>query len=345
MASASTPANPTQTVLEQFQNAYAKGAAPGSSPVARDQVYTQYTDPRGNVSKFWVNQLGAPVRIVNAIEKVTTLRYTDARFPGLPTEVVMPTGLVTRSWYNARGLTDSTTVFAPYGDSRNATTRIDWHPSLAVATKITHPEGDADSLTYDANTANRLSQQPGNDTTRRVTYAYNGNQQLWKIQLPGTSGYTEFLYDATLGNLSRVSSPSGYQTRYLTDSIGRDTLAQSQITPADTTHWQAEHRVLNVMDRPMTVVVAGPAMNGAYAESTTVATTYNANGQPLTVTRSFTPDGGTYGGFTAATIGSLTTSWAYDSLSRVIAEYAPRRPADATVYRDSTVYDLASYPV
>lgn len=326
LGTASTPANLTQTVVQTFRNTYAIGSAPNSAAMPLDSVYTRYTDPRGNVSKFWLNSLGAPTKITNAIGQTTTLRYDDVRFPGLVTELVASNGLVTRAWYNARGLTDSTTVFAPYRDGRNATTKLQWDPLWRMATQITQPEGNFVTRQYDPATGNRQWEEPGTDANRRVNYTYDANQELWKIQLPGTSTFTELHYDATLRNLSEVISPLGFHTMYVTDVIGRDSVLTSPVDGAALT--QQRVTLYDIAGRDSVETSTGPAMNGAAQQTLTVVRNYDPEGHLLSLARTSSPD--------PAQIGTLTTAWRYDSLGRPVAEVAP----DLKV--DSTHYDLAS---
>lgn len=73
---------------------------------------------------------------------------------------------------------------------------------------------------------NRVWQQQGHDSSRRVHFRYYPSGQLRAVQAPGTSaGFAadSLAYD-TRGNLALTVSPAGFHTRFIRDRLGRDSV-------------------------------------------------------------------------------------------------------------------------
>src|SRR5690606_8692699 len=82
-------------------------------------------------------------------------------------------------------------------------------------------------------TGNRIWQQVGPDTVRRVYFDYYSNSKLLAaIRTPESTKPDSIYYD-TLGNVRRTRTPLGYVELIYRGAIGRDTLVYS---PVDTTH-------------------------------------------------------------------------------------------------------------
>lgn len=317
------------TIRQGFSAAEAAGWT-ASVPAA--VAYTAYDGPRTDVADhthFWVDRWGAPTRIRDALGSETSLTRGDARFPALVTRVDAPDGLATLAWYNARGNVDSTKVLDPLGDGRNAVTRYaydDAWPDFLARTVL--PTGEVTEADYDAQTGNRLWQQAGPSSTRRVHFGYNALGQVITIQEPGAANPTRLYYDAVMGNLEQVFTPLGHQTVYYADGFGRDTLVRTQIEGSLFTRQVTRYK-------PGTDLVEftrgdAPALNGAAAQAVEVTSHYDEEGNLRSLSRVPVPDdGGT---------GPVSTSWRYDIAGRRVAEV--NGPGV-----DSTFYDPAGNPV
>lgn len=341
----STPDGQGHTVSYHLQNAANVGMNPSSPPVPLDSVYTRYIGPRADLpdtTKFWLTSLGSPRRIVDPIGRVTLVRYTDPRFPGLATQTVAPTGLVTMAWYNARGLEDSTALLSPYGDGRNATTKYTWHTSWNFATQIVHPEGDLTNATYDATTGNEVSAQDARGSASQVTFGYGDDNAgrsarlltsatypaRWAGQSTATYAYQ---YDS-LGNLYQTVSPSDIRTRFIDDAVGRLMVTQHQLALFDYTNWQNDSVRYDLAGRVSREVLYAPARNAGtpYATPAQQAITIHqrdAEGNDTTVIQQSVPDTGH--------VGTIVRRWTYDNLGRARVTTAPDGQAETASFDEA----------
>jgi RHS repeat-associated protein len=314
-------------IVSTFRSAETQGL---TIAVDTAQVYTRLDGPRtdvGDTTNIWINRFGAPRRIRNALGNETTITRGDATWPALVTKVVAPNGQITAATYDGHGNPLTSTDSSTFLGGRYATTRNEWDPKWDFVTKIVPPENDSTVMSYDATTGNRLWQQDARGSTSRVTFRYystgSGSGLLEATQSP--LGFKDsVVYDA-LGNLLATKSPRGYWTNHYPDGIGRDTLIRS---PTDTTvtRFVRQHTTYNVMDRVLNSISAGDrAISGA--DSIVVASTFDPEGEPLSLGRTAAPD--------IAAIGTSTTQWRYDAAGRKVAEVS----ADGLV--DSTAYDPA----
>ncbi|HEX6912946.1 MAG TPA: hypothetical protein VF142_21230, partial [Longimicrobium sp.] len=317
------------TIRQAFSPAETAGYA---TAVPAASAYTLVDGPRTDVAdhtQFWLDRWGAPTRIRDALGGETRLARGDARFPALVTRVDAPNGLATLAWYNGRGNPDSTSVVNPLGDGRNAVTRYAWDdawPDFVARTVL--PTGEVSETDYDAATGNRLWQQVGMSSTRRVHFGYDALGQVSSIQEPGAANPTRLYYDPLLGNLRQAVTPLGHQTLYYGDDVGRDTLVLSQIEGSLYTRQSTRYQ-------PGTDLVAyarsdAPAMNGAPAQAVEVTNTYDAEGNLLGLVRTALPDSGT--------AGPVGTEWRYDAAGRKVVEVSGTG-------MDSTTFDPAGNAV
>ena len=323
LADASTPDGNGTTVTQYFRNPANVGMAAASKPISTDSLYLRYTNPRGYGTSFYLSPLGSPTRIVNALGQTTTITYSNAQFPGLATQVVRPGGLTTQAFYDSRGLLDTTTVVNPLGDGRNATTVYSWDPKWNMVTGVHSPGGVSDSISYDATTGDRMWEQDGRGSVSRVNYGYDSQNRLISVQPPGNStGQLETIaYDPSLGNVSSVTTASGYVTRYYADGIGRTTLTNSQIDTL-AQYWDSTRTTYNSADEVDSTISYGPAIgytlqavannpwsSPVHAETLYVKHLYDAEGNLTNVYTMPTP---------ADTAGDilLHDSYGYDGLGR-----------------------------
>lgn len=296
------------------------------------RAYTWLDGPRtdlGDTATFRLDRFGAPRRITNALGRQTTVTRGDPRWPALVTEVRAANGYVTRATYDGRGNLATSTAVSPLGDGLNALTRYHWDTRWHFADSVITPSGVVTTFAYDAANGNRLWQQVGPDSVRRVRFGYgNALGLLSSIRLPGTPA-DSVEYDA-LGNLAASRTPNGYWTSLHKDGVGRDTLVVSPIDSTDRSRGgdnSARLRVrtmYDLADQDTLSETIGPPLAGTPQQTVTVRQRYDAEGRRLSLTRqSSAPDLG---------VGAITTSWRYDPAGRAVAEVAPDGAVDSTVY-------------
>lgn len=340
LARDSVPMGAGQTpIVERFRGAdsLARWAARGASAVDPDSLYVRVDGARTDVpdiTRIWLNKLGAVVRAENALRGVSTVRY-DATFPGLAVETRSVLGLLSRAYYDARGRLDSTVVVAPYGTARNAVTRYSWDAKWDFATKIVPPERDSAVMGYDVANGNRLWQQDASGSASRVSYGYYTTGvyagMLAAIDPPGTEPPDSLYYDVRLGNLRLTRTAMGYQDSLFTDSLGRDTLVVSPVDSAQT-KWTRSRTAYSAVDTDTLHTVSGPSesytatwFSGTVgAQQSTVRTYRDPEGLVDSLHRRSDPD--------LNGIGWIKTAWKYDRAGRKVKEVAPDGARDSLVY-------------
>lgn len=291
-------------------------------------VRTTVDGPRTDVDdtvRFAVNRYGAPTLIRDPLGNETTVAYADSRFPLLVTSVVHPNGFTEQQAYNDRALVDSSTAVDPLGDGRNAVTRYTWHSALPLVTTRIDPTGGVTGFGYDS-VGNRLWQQAGLDTATRVNYTYDGSNRVSYIQTPGHSvaQRVHVEYEASLGDVSRVTSPLGFYTDYTVDSIGRIVTTSSPDDSAGTLRL-VHSFTYDKMDRPIrdissssgssSVTYAFATISGSSAAGgLTDSTVYDKEGRVITRVQK-------QSSYPFAVLS--TWNWTYDRLGHVVTEWNP----------------------
>jgi RHS repeat-associated protein len=321
------------------------GAAPLARPratvaaaVPPDSVDLVVNGPRRDttVTRFWLDQFGAPREIKDAIGYTTVLDRSDPNWPALVTRVRFPNGRVTAATYEAaRGLVLSIT-----DSSTNATTRYTWHPTYEGVTTITLPEGEETHFTYDPGTGNRLSMYPGPDSSRATRFTYNALGLVATIKTPLVQHVDSVLYDG-LGNVVRTRTPRGAATIYARDSLGRVTMVQSPLDSLTTfvqNKWLTHTYFYDAFDRDSVEITSGPAVSytmpfggrlvSGAAQTLRIDRAYDADGRLIRLVRTLSDEPN-----------SLATRWTYDAADRVVKRVEPNGS------RDSTVYDAAGNAV
>jgi RHS repeat-associated protein len=324
MSSFATPTGiGTDSVIHRFRSPSLVAADGMSQPV--DSVYLLYDGPRpdsvGDVTKFWLDRFGAPVRVVNALGQGTRLEHGDIRFPGLVTESRLNNGFTSWAAYDARGNLLSSTQVDPHDDGNDATTTYRWDAKWNMVTRIVQPEGETLELSYADSTGDRVWQQDARGLSSRANFTYQGGF-LTSVQAPGATcnattkrGCDFFAADA-MGNLQTAFDPAGGETRFERDAIGRVTVTRHQITPGNTTLWQDDSVSYDLADRVSREVKYGPAVRtGDTPSKVIVAHLRDASGADTLVKRWSEPD--------PASVGVIETRWAFDSLGRVLTETGP----------------------
>ncbi|MCL4215061.1 MAG: hypothetical protein KJZ74_14215 [Gemmatimonadales bacterium] len=266
LVGASTPASATQTVSQTFRPAEGQGMGTGSAnqSIPLDSIYTRLDGPRTDVTdvhKWWINKYGAPVRYQDPMGMGSRITY-DYAWPGLPFEVVDAAGMVTRAYYDSRGLVGTTVRISPFGGA-NDTTKIWWNPSWSLPDSTRDGNGVKSHRRYDASSGNLMREWVGADSSRRTLYGFDATtKQLRAVFTAGVNQADSIEYDATLRNVQRTKSAGGVVQWFHKDRIGRDTLT---LSPADTIagqHNRLQQRriVYDGMSRVKEVAASAPAM-------------------------------------------------------------------------------------
>jgi RHS repeat-associated protein len=330
--------------------------------VARGEVLTRLNGPRTDVTDvtdLYLDRHGRVRRAVNPAGQTTTVSRGSTAFPALVTATAGPTGQQLAT-YDGRGRVASTTSVNPYGTGWNAVTtytyddRWDRPDTVRVfesngSTSL--PLGGTSYTEYDTLTGNTLWQRVGEDDAAKVSFLYYGpgpHAGQLKVVVGAADALNRrtrdsLAYDA-VGNLAMTRTPAGYLSLTYRDGLGRDTLT---LTPIDSaTALTAAQLVLagnhvrqrtqyDMMDRVVGTESIGPARthtavaNGFVptptpVERLEVATTYDDEGAPLTVSRFATPEEG--GG------GILSTEYEYDPAGRRIRETSSQSGTQRSTY-------------
>lgn len=358
LATASTPLAIGGTVTHTFRTVRAQNLTTLVTAHI-DSAYTRYDAPRplsdaADHRKFWVNGLGAPVKIADAYNKLTTIVY-DTLWQGHVARVVRANGFTDTATYDARGNLATLRAKNPYGEGQDELTTFQWDAkwdflTYRKSTLISPLLGQTKRIArfgYDNTTGNRIWEEPesndaGTPESSRINYVYytsgTANRLLKVVVLPGTGIRDSVGYDA-LGNLSVTRTPLGWHTWFHSDAIGRQTVARTQLEGAFGTPGTAEQHdstFYDALGQVTRTVSHGPRRDasafGYFNDSTAIQAVvaesfYGPEGHLDSLRRSSRPD--------AALVGVIVTRWAYDNAGRRIAETAP----DGLV--DSTGYDLA----
>jgi RHS repeat-associated protein len=325
-------------------------AADGSGALPRDSAYALLDGPRPDSdardhTRLWLNRWGAPVRIVDAVERETLLTRGDPRFPALVTRMDGPLAgdgrrRTVSAVYDARGnltaQTDSSTSSVRASNQTvYATTSYAYEDPHwpDFATRIVQPEGDTTTVGYDPSTGHRLWQQVGNDLKRRVSFAYYTDPSeagyapglLKSITLPPSQPGTQpapsekVEYDS-FGNVRATATAREFRTEFLNDDLGRVVRVR---TPIDGNVVQTDTTVYDDAGRVSESRTIGPALNGAPQQTLWVTNRYDEGGNLRFVERRSIPD--------STRIGQITTEFRYDAAGRKRAEFSPdSTPADTT---------------
>lgn len=355
LTQSSLTVSPTQTIVLRLRNPDSLARPTLASAVAEsvDSAYVRIdgarTDVR-DVQAYWVDRLGQPTKIVNALGDSTLLARTDGRWPAAVTYARYPNGRAMVATYDGRGNVLTTVDSGTVVNDTVAVTRYAWDTTWDFATTVVPPMGDSIVMAYDPSLGNRLWQQDARGPSSRITFAYNSLGQLRAIK-PPLSPADSLTYDTTgLGNLSRAvhaigspSNPKYVATAYHLDSLGR---ASTEISPIDTLGAYADTTAstYDAFDRATLVTHRGPKLyyprrwppfpntDSTMAEALIVRNTYDAEGNLTAVARIADPD--------INAIDTIKTEWRYDAANRRILEIAPDNTPTHHVV-DSTVYDAA----
>ncbi len=313
-------------IVIKFTPAETRGLA-SVGPVATSLVYTTINGPRVDttITKYWLNQFGAPTKVVNVVGDSTVLTRADARFPALVTAARAADGFTTRAGYDARGNVLADTIVNPLGDGRNAISTYQWDGRWDFVTTTTAPTGETSFTQYDSTTGNALWRQIGASDTRRVDFSYNSFALIRATQMHNAPASRDTVDYSTLGNPRFSQSPmqraagGTLAAVAVADAIGRDTLMQSPIDSVG-----AKLSVRTVYDiagqDTLTMTIGG-------ADTVTLRKHYSAEGQLDTLRTINSPD--------RAAIGVMTRTFSFDAAGRDTAEQVLGGRQVGTSYDDA----------
>lgn len=338
LTSTATPLAVGDTVKLAFRAAETQGISGGG--VAQADVYTTIDGPRTDVTdvtRFYLDRWGAPVKVVTADGAATELRRSNNLLPALVTSVKAPNGREMSTTYDVSGNAVSTTDWGTQLNGRYATSTFEYDLRWGQVTRNTGPDGQLRVAAYD--TRGRItSAQTGTSSTRKVTFQYNaqsGNAPGMPsgMTLPAVGSQAAAAqtigYDA-LGNVNSTVSAKGYQVLTTSDPIGRPVVVKTQIdTTGSTPAFQVDSAYYDINGRPIRSVKYGPTLNGRAAQRLVVRTYFDREGRTDSLSRT-APDDGTM---------ALRTAWTYDAIGRRRVETSPDLTAD------TTFYDLAGNPI
>ncbi len=314
-----------------FTSSESRGYASTGSGTALsfEQARTTFDGPRlpsdaADTAAFWVNSLGAPARIRDALGNETVVVRADRRWPMLATELRQANGFVTRAAYNTRGLVDSTIAIKPHGPlSPNAVTEYTWHSSWEFPVTIRQPEGNTITFGYATN-GNRDWQRPGGSSAHEIDFRYTADGLISSTALPGLSATDSIEYNR-FGNVSAMRTPTGAWTYLDTDSIGRTTVVRSQIDTG-TTLWKHDSTYYDASGRVERTTAYGPEITaiGTTNQWLRTRSEYDLEGNVRDVRRWGDPD--------TTAIDTVLTRWEYDWAGRAVKEIASDGHADSTAY-------------
>jgi RHS repeat-associated protein len=306
----------------------------GATMTAANQadVRTTVDGPRidvPDITTFYVNAFGAPTQIVDGEGHQTLIDRGDSRWPGLPTQVHTPDGLVTKVIYTTRGNLDTVRVINPMGSNpaQDAITHYHWNSKWDFADSIITPTGVITTLGYSDTTGNRNWQQLGTDAQRRVSFRYTNTLSLLSSTVLPQTTPDSVQYDG-LGNVKATETPRGFWTSFYKDNAGRDTLVVTPIDSTDKGQGGAQDSTARARQRVLYTVMGREWINESIApnraEDIYVTKLYDAEGNLTSLARNSTPD--------PTSIGTVTTQWRYDLANRRVAEIAPDGAKDSTAY-------------
>jgi RHS repeat-associated protein len=336
VTAAKTPIGGSDSLVVQFTDVFRRGLRDGNGgdeAVHADSAYTLIDGPRTDGpdhTKFWVNNLGAPVRVQNALGQQSRATYGHPTFPALVTEATGTNGYKTFAHYNSRGLIDSTVApnFRTASDPTSAITRYTWHSKWAMPTRITQPMGNYVDLSYNAISGNREWEQPGADANRRITFRYNALGQITRVFPPlRPSGVGDSVAYDPLGNVNATITAKGHTTTYGMDPFGRVVLSKS---PIDTLgHKDSTKTYYDNAGRPWMTVSYTPRLttpSDPAIDSLTVTQSFDLEGNVWANNRYFLPTPG------SSSLALIQTTWSIDTLGRPRSKSAPEGATESYIY-------------
>ena len=265
-----------ETMFRPWDHAGVTSFAHNAPATADDtaEAYTRIQGPRPNVADdahFWVDQWGAPTKIVDATGATTTLVRGSTSHPALVTQVTYPNGRIATMSYTGRGNLDSLRDSTHHLDARPTQVRVYAYStsgpaldspsqvqdlingqarttaykynSLGLTDSVIAPNGHRTSFAYETGMLAGLVRsitEHGVETWREAST--NGSNDTTDLVLDHVHRYT---FDAK-GNIRTYNSPAGVVTSYVTDAYGRVTDVYDPLNTRQERVYDAMNRVREV---------------------------------------------------------------------------------------------------
>lgn len=245
--------------LFAWQKAGVPYAATSGTPFAAplvDSAYARLREPGGAMTRLTVNHWGTPVRVTDALARVTTTTFDST---GLPIRIAYPSGAVDSAVYNASGL--PTLLQTADATNRRTIRYAGWaQPDSAWG-------GPQPAMRAFIGTNGRVdSVRTGDSSVTR--YTYNAQGRVVSNTAPTGTTVIKHWFSGTNGNTSQDSVPGGITT-YLYDAYGRDTSVDGPASPMRRFRYDSLNQQILFRD-------------GVYTPPTTIA--YDSMGQIVSVT-------------------------------------------------------------
>ena len=250
---------------------------------------TKVTDPNGNATTHYFDRRGRVTKVIDALGHQRSGTY-DANSNVIDRTSAM--GNKSTSIFDANNNLTSSKL--PTG----ATTALEYSDAAHKysATKVTNPQGNASTMTYDT-AGNLASVTDSMATPGRSSLTYNPNGTV-SSSTDAKGAVTTYGYDAK-GNRIRVSPPAPLgATTIAYDGLSRPTTVTDGKGQVTTTAYDA-------LDRPTRVDVGGVVVTSRYDAGGRLVERVDATG---------------------------TTTYVYDALNRVVEERLPGGRVNAYTY-------------
>jgi len=248
---------------------------------------TEVTDPRGSVRRVQFDSTGHVVKTVFPVgspdEQITTYELSGGRI------VASTDALNRRIEYEHDTAGNATRITRLAGTPKAITAFITYDPVLHRPLTITDPNGNTNTLAYDAK-GNLI--RSTNALGQSATFSYNAQGRL----LTATDSLGRVMttsYDGA--DLSSVTDALGRQTQYVTDAAGRVVATVDPLGNRSIRDWDDRNRLLSITD-PLGGITAftydgnGNVIGHSDARSRTTTYTYNALNQVLGVRDALSQD-------------------------------------------------------
>ncbi|MGA2699488.1 MAG: Ig-like domain repeat protein [Isosphaeraceae bacterium] len=232
---------------------------------------TAFTYPDGSVDTATYDSSGDLLSLIDPLGDRSSFTY-DPNFHQL-TSYTDANGYTTTYTVNAQGETTGTT----YADG---TTDATTYNSQGQVTSTTGRDGLTTTLAY-APTSNDVTSASFGDGTQS-TYTYDAHHNI--LTATNAQGTTTFTYNAA-NKLTSVAYPNGLSLSYNYDAAGRQTSITDQSGYTEKLVYDSAGRLSEVTDGSENVLVAytydaaGRVIDQVNANGTSTTTSYNANGQ------------------------------------------------------------------
>ncbi len=273
-----------------------------------------------DTTAYLVNRWGAPTRVRNALGDESQLARTSGSFPALVTYLRMPNRRAVAATYDGRGnlatVLDSATFRA---GPTYAQTSYQWNQSFDAIMRIINPEGDSAKTGIDGTNGNILWSEDGRGSSTRTNFLYDATTGQLIRSLTATGVKDSLTYDAAIRNPASRRNVLGQIEAWTQDGAGRVVRTQRTVAAGVV---KSDTLLLDAMDRDTLALSRSPT------DTLVLRKVFTAAGQLQRVERKSAHDST----LTRAKVGTIATAFVYDARNRVGTESLPGYYALATTY-------------